>query len=153
MSRLQYKNLKIQPYLLSAKINLRRKGILFKLRTRMVSTPENFGKRVPCKICRLENESICHILTQCPAYQSTRDKILQEFEEICSVIQSNFNFENIKTDPETLTQFLLDPTSFNLKTRVHINDPVVPDLFKLSRDYCYAIHSEKNRKLEELHNI
>ena len=112
------------------------------------------GKGNPiCKICTLENESICHILTQCPAYQSTRDKILQEFEEICSVIQSNFNFENIKTDPETLTQFLLDPTSFNLKTRVHINDPVVPDLFKLSRDYCYAIHSERTRKLEELHNI
>ena len=63
MSRLQYKNLKIQPYLLSAKINLRRKGILFKLRTRMVSTPENFGKRVPCKICRLEDDTTIHILS------------------------------------------------------------------------------------------
>ena len=92
-------------------------------------------------------------MAQCPAYKSTREKILQEFEEICSVIKSYFNFKNIKSDPETLTQFLLDPTSFNLKTRVHISDPVVPELFKLSRDYCYAIHSERTRKLEELLNI
>ena len=112
------------------------------------------GKGNPiCKLCRLENESICHILTQCPAYKSTRDRILLELEEICSVIRSNFNFETIKTDPETLTQFLLDPTSFNLKTRVHISDPVVQELFKLSRDYCSAIHLERTRKLEELLNI
>ena len=112
------------------------------------------GKGNPiCKICGLENESICHILTQCPAYKSIRDRILEEFQEICSITQNNFDLEAIRTNPETLTQFLLDPTSFNLKTRVHISDPVVPELFKLSRDYCYAIHSERTRKLEELLNI
>ena len=42
MSRLQYKSLKIQPYLLSTKISLRKKSIILKLRTRMVPTPEGF---------------------------------------------------------------------------------------------------------------
>ena len=39
------------------------------------------GKGNPtCKICGLENESICHIITQCPAYKSIRDRILEEFQ-------------------------------------------------------------------------
>ena len=109
------------------------------------------GKGNPtCKICGLEIESICHILTQCPAYKTIRDRILVEFQEICLVTQNNFNLEAIKTNPETLTQFLLDPTSFNLKIRVHICDPAVPALFKLSREYCNAVHLERTRRLQEL---
>ena len=109
------------------------------------------GKGNPvCRICGLENESITHILTQCPAYKLIRDRILEEFSEICTLTQNNFDFENVKTDPESLAQFLLDPTSFNLKTRVHVSDPVVPALFKLCRDFCYAVHRERIRKLNEL---
>ena len=63
MSRLEYKTLNIQPYLLSNKMNLRRKGIMFKLRTRMISTPENFGRRVQCKICGLEDDTTSHIFS------------------------------------------------------------------------------------------
>ena len=63
MSRLEYKTLNIQPYLLSNKMNLRRKGIMFKLRTRMISTPENFGRRVQCKICDLEDDTTSHIFS------------------------------------------------------------------------------------------
>ena len=62
-----------------------------------------------------------------------------------------FHIENVKSDPET--QFLLDPTSSNLKTRVHISDPAVPALFKLYRDCCNAIHKERNRKFKELLQI
>ena len=56
----------------------------------------------------------------------------------------------MKSDESVLTQFLLDPTSFNLKKRVNIGDPAVPALFKLSRDFCTTIHSERTRKLREL---
>ena len=78
-----------------------------------------------CKICKEENESISHIIAQCPEYRQIRNKILQEFSNICILSQNCLNFESIKTDQQILTQFILDPTSFNLKTRIHISDPLV----------------------------
>ena len=105
-----------------------------------------------CKICKEENKSISHIIAQCPEYRQIRDRILQEFSNICILTQNCLNFESIKTDQQILTQFILDPTSFNLNTRVHISDPLVPIFFKVSRDYCYAIHKERTRRLLELLN-
>ena len=84
--------------------------------------------------------TISHILSHCPAYHTIRERIFQEFSEICLYTQKNLNFENIRTDSKTLAQFILDPTSFNLKERVHVTDPVVPEIFKLSRDYCMVIY-------------
>ena len=43
---------------------------------------------------------------------------------------------------EILIQFVLDPSSMNLSPRVHINDPILPELFKLSRDLCFAINKK-----------
>ena len=83
-------------------------------------------------------------------YKRIRDRILLEFSEVCKLTKNSINFENMKSDDSVLTQFILDPTSFNLKKRVNIGDPAVPTLFKLSRDFCTAIHSERTRKLREL---
>ena len=44
-----------------------------------------------------------------------------------------------------LTNFILDPSSLNLKKRVSINHPVLPSLFKLSRDFCYKIDSNRGK--------
>ena len=63
MTSLSYKRLNLQSYLTSNKINLRRKKLLFKLRTRMMSTPENMGQNVLCKICDLERDTTSHTLT------------------------------------------------------------------------------------------
>ena len=62
------------------------------------------------------------------------------------------NFEDIigEGNPETLTQFILDPTSFNLKIRVNISDPTAQEIFKISRDMCNSIHSERVRQLGKL---
>ena len=114
---------------------------------------EDSGQGDPtCRICRLENESICHILILCPAYNVIRNRILPEFSAISTLTKNSLKFENIRMDPIAMTQFILDPTSFNLRTRVHISDPVVPELFRLSRDYCIAIHTERIRRLQELLN-
>ena len=103
-----------------------------------------------CRTCKQESESISHIISQCSAYNSIRDRIFLEFSEVCKFTKNSINFENLKSDESVLTQFILDPTSFNLKNRVNIGDPAVPALFKLSRDLCTAIHAERTRKLREL---
>ena len=69
---------------------------------------------------------------------------------MCDLTLGNINLDEIKGDPNKLTQFILDPTSFNLQKRVNISDPIVPSLFELSRNFCNYIHTERTRKLNEL---
>ena len=53
-----------------------------------------------------------------------------------------------------LTQFILDPASMNLINRIHINDPILPVIYKLCRHYCYAADKERIAAIKEnLHCI
>ena len=79
--------------------------------------------------------------------------MLEDLRVICSS-SVHFKLEDIldENNPETLTQFILDPTSFNLKKRVHISDPMGQDLFKVSQDMCNHIHMERMKLLKDLSN-
>ena len=103
-----------------------------------------------CRIYRYENETICHILAICPAFNSIRSRILYEMAEVCKTSISKVDFQLILENPETMTQFILDPTSFNLERRLNISDPIVTTMFPLSRDICYSIHKTRTKLLEEL---
>ena len=103
-----------------------------------------------CRICRLENESISHIIGRCGAFNEIRSRILDEISNLCVQSANKLNFENIKSSEKILTQFILDPTSFNLTDRIHTSDPIVKNLFKLSRDMCWTIHKERIKILQEL---
>ena len=97
-----------------------------------------------------ESESICHVISICHEYEDIRSRILKEMAELCLLAKSKINFENILSDPEVLAQFLLDPASFNLGTRVHISDPILQNMFKISRYICWAIHSRRMKALKIL---
>ena len=103
-----------------------------------------------CKICESENETISHILVTCPHHENTRRRILSEISAVSRLAKTEVNIDLIMQNPENLTQFILDPTSFNLENRVHRDDPIVPLLFRLSRDLCYSIHNARMKKLKEL---
>ena len=64
--------------------------------------------------------------------------------------KTELNLEILMKNSENLTQYILDPTSFNLPSRVHRNDPVCQTLFKLSRDMCFSIHNARMKKLKEI---
>ena len=68
-----------------------------------------------CQVCH------CHIVAVCPQYQDTRQRILFEIQEQCLLAKTNVHFQDILYQPEVLTQFILDPTSFNLRNRIHFN--------------------------------
>ena len=95
-------------------------------------------------------ETIEHIISVCEAYTQIRDRILMEFKVLCSKSKTQVSFTSFMEDQKMLTQFILDPSSFNIADRVHLSDPVLPDLFKKSRDFCYAIHAERSRLLQQL---
>ena len=78
---------------------------------------------------------------------------MAEFENVCSQSKSNITFRTIFSEPETLCQFILDPSSFNLSERIHRDDPVLLPLLKLSCDLCYGISSERMKILKKMENL
>ena len=103
-----------------------------------------------CRLCDCKYESLAHIVASCERFDDVRSKILIEFDELLKDSKNKLNMEMFKQSEEILTQFVLDPTSMNLNDRVHINDPIVPHIFKLSRDLCYAINKRRTKLLKEL---
>ena len=96
---------------------------------------EQSGGSPHCRLCcEMKNETISHILTFCGAYSDVRNRILQEFSYLCTKSQSGILFSELLNDSEGLCQFILDPTSLNLKRRVNLNDPMLGSFFQLSRD-------------------
>ena len=61
--------------------------------------------------------------------------------------KSKLDFDPIYNDDEMFCQFVLDPSSFNLKRRIHMNNPILEQMFCLSRDYCFAVNSARMKIL------
>ena len=111
---------------------------------------EQSGGSPFCRLCAEEkNESVSHILTYCSAYSDLRTRILEELAYLCKVSKSDVNFSEILQNSENLCQFILDPTSINLSSRVHMNDPLVDMFFKTSRDICSSICEQRLKLLSE----
>ena len=100
MSRRTYSELKIQPYLTSRDINLRRKQMLFKVRNRMMSTSENFGKNILCRICKIEPDTTHHIFS-CVFLKCEVPEVLNMDEDEIDAIYS----ENLDKSFATLNIF------------------------------------------------
>ena len=90
-----------------------------------------------------QNETLSHILTECFAYADIRERMFPEFSEVCKTTKSDIIFEDVLNNKNSLCQFILDPTSFNLDKRIHFTDPALNEMFKISRDYCYTINSAR----------
>ena len=69
-------------------------------------------------LCRDETDSTQHILTECPATSDNRECFLPELLKSLSVFSPDYGLLNTPILKNTLTQFLLDPTSMNLTNRV-----------------------------------
>ena len=101
-----------------------------------------------CRLCGSDCESLSHIVANCSHFEDIRSRIFAEYENLLSKSRNDLKFSHYLTDDETTTQFILDPTSFNLKLRINISDPIVPDVFKLSRDLFCAINKKRTKSLQ-----
>ena len=52
---------------------------------------------------------------------------------------SDFDFNIILSNSQTLTQFILDPSSLNLTNRISYSFPNLACFFKISREFCFSI--------------
>ena len=108
-----------------------------------------------CKICPVPScdETYSHIISSCHGMAVEREKLLSDMKILCSNSRSSINFDKIVEDEKSLCQFVLDPTSLNLPTRVQLNDPLLGDFFRLSRDYCHLMDKIRTRLLKEKSKI
>ena len=107
-----------------------------------------------CRCCPSPSpsENLQHILTRCSAYSDIRTRIILEYENICNQSKSNLSFQSIVSEDKTFCQFVLDPASLNLESRIHPSDPILGPLFRLSRDYCFAVNSTRKKILTTKQN-
>ena len=111
-----------------------------------------------CRSCSTTNqesavdnpsETLSHILTECNSYSLIRDRMIPEFAHLCEQSISKPNFSDIFCDKNKLVQFILDPTSLNLQSRVSVSDPNVGLFFQLAKDYCFSIHNRRMSILKQ----
>ena len=105
------------------------------------------GGSAHCRICLVPRETVSHIISSCLGMTDERGKLPLEYESLCLKTKTKINFNKISEDEELLCQFILDPSSLNLPERVCMNDPLLANFFKLSRDYCYLIDKIRTKFL------
>ena len=99
---------------------------------------------------RFINKEVSHIIATCSRLESERNVFLSDFGKLCALTKSNINLDNLKNNEEDLCQFILDPSSLNLSSRVNIQDPIISEFFRLSRDTCYILDKTRTRLLNDL---
>ena len=108
-----------------------------------------------CRLCLAgqesgaTEESVSHVISTCSAMEEERIRLLAEFSQLCTMTQNSINFGAIKEDEKQLCQFVLDPTSLSLPNQVSLNDPLVTQFYRLSREYCFLIDKTRIRLLKE----
>ena len=100
-----------------------------------------------CPRCDNNNDDdIEHILT---SHISTSSQlVLDKIAVLCSLSLPQIIFFDIRKSKQILAQFLLDPSSLNLRRRISSDDPILPDLFKLCQKYCHITHKDRMTNLQ-----
>ena len=108
------------------------------------------GGSPKCKLCLAPVETTEHVVVKCSALSEVRNRIMPDLLNKMVEVEPNCQLLN---DPNSryLTQFILDCTSINLPTpyRISGENPRVQEIFKLCRDWCYGISSERTRQLKQ----
>ena len=114
-----------------------------------------------CRICRTSQsvplvppDTVQHILTECRGTAEVRERLFPELLNLLLSVEPNHAFLSSLNEfcGNNLAQFLLDCTSFNLPEHIRIShdNPRLADIYRFSRDFCYAIHSCRMTKLKLL---
>ena len=102
-----------------------------------------------CRLCIdvSEPESLKHLISKCEGTLEIRSRIITKMNNLCHDAGLNIDLKSFSN--ELLVQFVLDPSSLNLKNRVSINHPVLPSLFQISRDFCYSIDRKRIKVIQQ----
>ena len=95
---------------------------------------EQSGGSPLCRICPTEcTETVSHVISTCTGMAAERGRLLIEYSQLCKKAMNHIEFDEMLKNEDTLCQFILDPLSLNLQTRVSLSDPLVPEFYKEMR--------------------
>ena len=116
-----------------------------KLSLLKLSTSEN------CCLCTGQHsETVEHVISLCRATSCVRERLYPELVNAIAKVQPQCRILTCPPPSNILTQFILDCTSLNLPEDVRIpsHNPFLYEIFRISRDWCFAINSERLRLLK-----
>ena len=107
-----------------------------------------------CDLCLDSRDTIEHVLASCIATAEVRRRLFPELLNTVAQVQPMCSILLCNPPPSILTQFVIDCTSLNLPSsyRVPAHNPNISKICKISRDWCFAISSERSRLLKQLDN-
>ena len=110
------------------------------------------GADPKCRICSAAKDNLVHIMTQCPGTSDARERLRADLVNIIAEIDEKNMILEHNISPETLTQFVLDPTSMNLSNgyRLSTLHPRLPEVLRISRDWCFATNTRRTTLLKHL---
>ena len=106
-----------------------------------------------CRICTAPEEDICHVLTTCRGTADVRERILPELlNTVAKANPCSGLLDLPELSMQTLTQFILDCGSPNLNNNIRLSydHPITPEIFRISRDWCFSINNARTRLLKSL---
>ena len=104
-----------------------------------------------CELCGSPVDSLEHVLVVCKATNEPRSRLLPELLNTVAVVQPLCAILECYSSPPILAQFILDCTSLNLPDnyRIPAHNPNISLVYKISRDWTFAIGSERLRLLKQ----
>ena len=106
----------------------------------------------PAPSCSQTEESLEHILLDCPEYAQTRINLVEKIKTAKNEEACKLAMFALKQPPAFLMQFLLDasalPVTMNLVSNV--GEELLFSVFSLTRTWCYALHRERRNLLRRL---
>ena len=99
----------------------------------------------PSSSCTGTDESLEHILLECPAYVTIRTNLVEKFKSVKNENLRELAMSALDKPPTFLMQFLLDATALSSTHSLiaKMGEEILFPLFNLTRTWCYAIHKER----------
>ena len=114
------------------------------------------GKSPHCRLCSAADttpeETVSHVISRCSALENVRSRILHEIFDVVRNLSPQkwvSNYLHLQ-DYNTRTQFILDCTSQNLPVSIRVKATDSSVVFRVTRDFCFAIHKERMRLLNQI---
>ena len=109
------------------------------------------GSDPSCQLCLTPIETTEHILVTCRATAEVRERLLPELLNVVARVQPSCQILKKFTAAKLLAQFILDCTSLNLdnSTRVPSHNPGIMEIFRVSRDWCFALSNARASLLKK----
>lgn len=99
----------------------------------------------PSSTCEGVDESLEHILLECPAYATIRTNLREKFKSVKNEDLRALAVSALHKPPAFCMQFLLDATALSATHSLisKMGEEILFPLFNLTRTWCYAVHRER----------